>query len=91
MFDLLLPGQPGFNQILATPPPDPRQGVAYVQRVDSPVMEAVELSELDEYMLGGEYGERLEQIEIEDAQATEIPINQGLKSSVLYLPCSVVV
>lgn len=84
---LLLPGQPGFNQILATPPPDPRRGVNYVVRTDSSLMEAVGDDDLEDYLQGGEYDERLDQIEQENS--AEIPINEGLRSSVLYLPCSI--
>lgn len=70
---LLLPGQPGFSQILATPLPIPGQN--FICRAGSDVLEPVAAgSEAErEYFLSGEYDARLEEIE----------------SDILYLPCHV--
>lgn len=87
---LLLPGQRGFSAYLNIPPPDPRRGVNYVVRSGGGLTEAVDGEELTEYLNGGEYDERLSQIEAEDAVEEEIVTHQGLVSDVLYLPCSVV-
>ena len=85
---LLLPGMPGFNEILASPPPDPGQDYAYVVRPDSAgVPECVTEDELREYLNGGEYEARLMEMEQENAQA--IPINSELRSDILYLPKTV--
>lgn len=61
---LLLPGEPGFAEILATPPPDPGKDYAYVVMPGSGgVLLRVDPDrELDEYMLGGAYQERLAEI-----------------------------
>lgn len=83
---LLLPGDPGFNEILATPPPDPGRQYAYVVRAGQQAAEYVSAEDLQDYLEGGEYDQRLSEI---DAQAQEVEINQDLTSDVLYLPCSV--
>ena len=83
---LIYPGHPDFGTWMAIPPPDPRAGVNYVHRVNGAVMEAVTDDELEDYLQGGEYEERLDEIEEQEA---EIPINEGLQSDVLYLPVSV--
>lgn len=67
---IMLPGEPGFNEILATPPPDPTNQQTFICRAGSDVLEAVDQSDALEYLIGGEYQERLEQIE----------------SDILYLP-----
>lgn len=67
---LFLPGDPGFEETLAIPPPDWGRAAeadgaswAYVCRPGSGgVAEAVTLAELDEFLEGGEYGERLAEI-----------------------------
>lgn len=68
---LLLPGEPGFAEILAyTPPPNWRDvaardgnSYAYVAEPGSAILRAVGMAELDEYLEGGEYDERLAEIE----------------------------
>lgn len=66
---LILPGDPLFNETLASPPPDwgahrdQYHGAChYVVRPGSMLMEAVSPGELEEYLNGGEYDERLEEI-----------------------------
>jgi len=61
---ILLPGEPGFAEILATPPPDPGKDYAYVVMPGSGgLLARVDPGrELDEYLLGGAYQERLEEI-----------------------------
>lgn len=75
---LLLPGEPGFNEILALPPPSNNRNVSYVVRSGGTLIESVDDAELEEYFDSGEYDERLEQIDIEEAE-----------SDILYLPSSV--
>lgn len=79
---LLLPGDPGFNETLASPPPG-IQNTNYVVRPGSMLMEAVTEAELREYLLSGEYADRTGEIE------AEIPTNEGLASDVLILPTSI--
>jgi len=77
---ILLPGDPGFKEILATPPPTAGADVAFVVRPGgNGLIEGVSLDALDDYLQSGEYDERLEEIEAEEAP-----------SSLLYLPCEVV-
>lgn len=76
---LLLPGDSGFNEILATPPPTAGADVAFVVRPGgNGLIEGVSLDALDDYLQSGEYDERIEEIEAEEP------------SSLLYLPCEVV-
>lgn len=85
---LLLPGMPGFQETLASPPPDPGQDYAYVVRPGAAgVPECVTEDGLNEYLKGGEYEARLLELEQDNAQA--IPINAGLHSDILYLPKTV--
>lgn len=82
--NLLLPGDPQFNAWMAIPPPDTNH--AYVVRPGgNGLMESVSADELDEYLLSGEYDERLDEIEEEDAV---IEIEQP-RSNILYLPTAV--
>ena len=70
---LLLPGMPGFQEILASPPPDPDKDYAYVVRPGSAgVPECVTDDELREYLNGGDYEARLSEIEQENQSC--IPI-----------------
>ena len=62
---LLLPSDPGFYEILATPPPTKGQGVNFVCRSGQDVAEEVSEGELTEYLEGGEYDQRLQDIESE--------------------------
>ncbi len=81
---LLLPGDPEFRFWLAIPPPDSQH--AYVVRPGgNGLQESVSVEELDDYLLSGEYDERLEEIDEEDAA---IEIEQP-RSSILYLPTAV--
>ena len=64
----MLPGDPGFNETLLIPPPGWREvanrdGDTYAFVVgEDGLARPVTSSELDEYMDGGEYDERLIQI-----------------------------
>lgn len=68
---IMLPADPGFNQILATPPPDPGREYAYVVRPGAAIMERATLEQLDEYLLSGEYDERLEEIDSKELLIAE--------------------
>lgn len=67
---LIYPGDPEFDYYLgATLPPDWQQSPlvesgshAFVARSGSGLLEPVTQQELDDYMYGGEYEERLEQL-----------------------------
>ena len=65
---LILPGDPEFDRTLATPPPNwvsvaaRHQGeFAFVARSGSGLLEPVSFRELDEYLEGGEYAQRLQE------------------------------
>lgn len=67
---LILPGHPLFNLTLATPRPDyqdkaARDGntYAFVAEPNSGLMRPVTSEELEEYLYGGEYEERLDEID----------------------------
>jgi hypothetical protein len=69
MSALILPGDPRFNETLMNPPPDwgeiaARDGdsVAYVADRSTGIFRAVTQAELEEYLEGGEYEERLIEI-----------------------------
>jgi hypothetical protein len=65
---IMLPGDPGFNETLLTPRPDwqdvaSRDGDTYAFVVgEDGLARPVTSPELEEYMEGGEYDERLAQI-----------------------------
>jgi hypothetical protein len=59
---LLLPHEKGFQEILATPPPSP-QNSNFVVRKGGLMMESVDSNQLSEYLQGGEYEERMEEID----------------------------
>lgn len=65
---ILLPGEPGFDEILMTPRPDwrtaaDRDGDSYAFVVgEDGLARPVTSSELNKYLDGGEYDERLAQI-----------------------------
>ncbi|GAX43444.1 hypothetical protein NIES4075_44570 [Tolypothrix sp. NIES-4075] len=66
---IILPGHPFFDQYLyGTLPPGWRNyafhnpDFAFVARAGSGLLEAVSEDELDEYLEGGEYDDRLEEI-----------------------------
>ena len=73
MSKLILPGDPLFDRTLAmTPPANWREiaarttgEFAFIMRSDSGLMEPVSHRELDEYLYGGEYEERLEDVDEE--------------------------
>lgn len=70
---LILPGSPLFHFTLGTvKPPTEDRSCNYVFHKDSLVMEAVNESQLDDYLEGGEYDE----------------IEEESGSDILYLPCS---
>ena len=66
---LYLPGDPGFDETLLTPRPDwqqvaARDGATYAYVVgESGLARPVTSSELEEYLEGGEYEQRLMQID----------------------------
>ena len=69
---LILPGNPLFDLTLATPPPDwesvaNKDGdtYAFVAEPKSGLMRPVTSKELKDYLHGGEYDERLAEIEID--------------------------
>lgn len=82
---LLLPGNPEFSRLLAVPPPNKGERFYVVRPGGSGLMESVSDDELDEYLLSGEYDERLDEIDKQDS----IAINESITSDILYLPCSV--
>lgn len=65
--DIILPGDPDFY-IPLTPPPNWREvahkgdGIAFVAEAGSGLFRAVNLIELDDYIYGGEYDDRLSEI-----------------------------
>ena len=70
MSRLILPGNPLFDITLLTPRPDWREKAnadgdtyAFVFDADSGLTRPVTNQELEEYLYGGEYDERLAQIE----------------------------
>lgn len=80
---ILLPGDPGFAETLAAPPPNwgdvaARDGSSYAFAVrpgSGGVAEAVTLSELEDFIYGGEYDERLDEIDVEEElYEEEIPL-----------------
>lgn len=65
---LILPGDPEFEATLATPPPNwgaiaaQHSGeFAFVARSGSGILEPVSTRELDDYLEGGEYAQRLQE------------------------------
>jgi hypothetical protein len=79
MKTLLLPGDPLFYETLARPPKMPvTHGTSFICRVGSYVLEPVGERELDDYLEGGEYDQRMDEWE-----ETE---TSSLTSEVLYLP-----
>lgn len=67
---IMLPSDQGFQEMLSVPPPNKGQ-TDFVVRVQGHLMEAVNISELREYLEGGEYEERMEELD---------------EGSLLYLP-----
>lgn len=66
---LILPGHPLFNITLLTPRPDWQQTAsqdeqyAFVAEPDSGLMRPATQKELEEYLYGGEYDERNDEID----------------------------
>ncbi|WP_416671549.1 hypothetical protein [Egbenema bharatensis] len=65
---LILPGDPEFDRTLASPPPNWREVAArnsgeyaFVARSGSGLLEPVSFRELDDYLEGGEYAQRLQE------------------------------
>lgn len=75
---IMLPDHPQFGRILATPPPEPDRSRCFVARSGSGVLEAVNDSQLDDYLEGGEYD-----------QVMAVWDEETPQSDVLYLPVSV--
>lgn len=64
---LILPGSPLYYQTLASPPPlAGGQERLFVVRTGSGILEPATPSEMREYLDGGEYDQRLEELEQED-------------------------
>jgi hypothetical protein len=69
---LILPGHPLFDLTLMAPRPDWQQVAAqdeqyaFVAEPGSGLMRPVTQSDLEDYLWGGEYDERLEEIEEDD-------------------------
>ncbi len=68
--NLILPGDPLFDVTLASPPPNWQEAAnrdgntyAFVAEPGSGLMRPATSDELEEYLYGGEYEERLEEIE----------------------------
>ncbi len=63
---IILPGDEAYYQTLATIPPDFQKGQTLICREGSELLEAVQDKTLREYLYGGEYEERLAQIEFQE-------------------------
>ena len=69
---LILPGDPEFDLTLASPPPGWRQAIAnqdnyaFVARSGSGLLEPVSMRDLEDYLEGGEYDQRLDEIGDDD-------------------------
>lgn len=59
---LLLPGDPEFERTLGTVLPPAAPGQVFIVRAGSSILEPATPDEVDEYLLGGEYDERLEEL-----------------------------
>lgn len=82
---LVLPGDPLFLPTLATPPPTQGQPYCnFICRAGSDVLEVATQKDLDEYLEGGEYDERLSQI-----NQNQIDYDGEDDQSLLYLPDSI--
>lgn len=66
MRQLILPGDPEFYATLGTTLPPSPPGSAYIVRAGSLLLEPATQEEIDEYLLGGEYDERLSEMEPEE-------------------------
>jgi len=72
--DLILPGDPEFDLTLATAfPPDWREKAdrwsgdyGFVVDVETGMLRVVNSQQMQEYAFGGEYDERLQQIDIDE-------------------------
>lgn len=64
MSSLIYPGHPEFDQVLCTLPPGESDSgdTAFVADSVTGILRAVGRKELDDYLLGGEYDERLQVI-----------------------------
>lgn len=87
MTGLILPGDPEFEQTLATPPPGWREtarqdgdSYAFVVEPGSGLMRCVGMRSLTDYLEGGEYDERLEEIGTDEADP------DFEEDGLLYLP-----
>jgi hypothetical protein len=79
---LILPGDPEFDRTLASPPPNWRQlqakysgEMAFVARSGSGILEPVSRRELDDYLEGGEYAQRLQESDQMDCYCEVDPID----------------
>lgn len=66
---IILPGDPAFDWTLITPPPDWQKeaakdpdGFAFVVEPGSGLVRVANADDLEDYLYGGEYDERLEEI-----------------------------
>lgn len=76
---LMLPDHPDFHRVLASPPPTADKSQNFIIPAGQHVLKPVDQAELDEYLEGGEYTERL-------AEVGEYEEDEG--SEFLYLPSS---
>ncbi|WP_414527860.1 hypothetical protein [Nodularia chucula] len=67
---IILPGDPSFDWTLTCPPPNWRQaaakdpdGFAFVVEPGSGLVRVATATDLEEYLYGGEYDERLDEID----------------------------
>ena len=67
---LILPGDPRFDFTLAYPPPigSAQEDIAFIADSQSGILRAATRKEVEEYLFGGEYDERLQQIEASDCK-----------------------
>ncbi|MBD2571350.1 hypothetical protein [Anabaena lutea] len=70
---IILPGDPGWDWTLTQPPPNWKEmaakdpdGFAFVFEPESGTMRVANSTDLEEYLYGGEYDERLEEIGMTD-------------------------
>ncbi len=69
---LILPGDPAFSWTLGTAlPPTQNQDAVFIQRPGSLLLEPVTGRDLDEYLLSGEYDDRMAEIETEEAELAQ--------------------
>lgn len=63
MSKLILPGDSEFDFTLGTVPPPAPPGAVFIARAGSGILEPASPEEIREYLNGGEYDERMEEID----------------------------